>query len=242
MGGSNVHEKMELLRALQDIDHEMITIRKQRRKLQDEQAELVGEMERIGTMVNSLDEEIGGLQDQKAELKQGLAQEEDNIKRSEERLPEIKTQKEYLAVLKEIDTAKKVNKDLQGRLEALQAQAAELEGEKAEKEQLLQEIRERVAARESEIAEALQSFDKELEDKDSQRSSRFEPLPEPLRKRYALLMERRQGLAVVEARDGNCTGCHMHLPPQLFNSLFLKPEIQSCPHCNRLLYVMQSDA
>jgi hypothetical protein len=29
----------------------------------------------------------------------------------------------------------------------------------------------------------------------------------------------------------------MHLPPQLFNSLFVVKEIQACPHCNRLLFV-----
>lgn len=237
-----MHEQMKLLRALQDIDHEMSSIRRERRKLEEEQAELVGEMERIQTMVDSLDEEIGGLQSHKAELQAGLAQEEANIRRSEDRLPEIKTQKEYLAVLKEVDTAKKVTKDLQAQLDDKQAQIVALEAEKEEKLKLLEDIREGAAARETEIAEALQEYDATLETKTSQRSTHFEPLPRQLQKRYALLMERRNGLAVVEARDGNCTGCHMHLPPQLFNSLFLNPQIQSCPHCNRLLFVARDDA
>jgi hypothetical protein len=62
-------------------------------------------------------------------------------------------------------------------------------------------------------------------------------LPVQLRKRYQLLFDRRGGMAVVEARNGACLGCNMHLPPQLFNSLFQTQEIQSCPHCNRLLFV-----
>lgn len=242
MGGNNVHEQMKLLRALQEIDQEMSSIRRERRKLEEEQTELAGEMERIQTMVDSLDEEIGGLQSQKDELHKGLAQEEANIKRSEERLPEIKTQKEYLAVLKEIDSAKKINKDLQTQLDEKQAQITELEAEKGEKLKLLEDIREQAAARETEIAEALKEFDATLESKSGLRSNHLDPLPKQLQKRYALLMERRNGIAVVEARDGNCTGCNMHLPPQLFNSLFLDPQIQSCPHCNRLLFVTQNES
>ena len=66
-------------------------------------------------------------------------------------------------------------------------------------------------------------------------------VPKALRKRYKLLMSRRAGVAVVEARDGACTGCHMHLPPQMYNSLFVVQEIQTCPHCSRLLFVTAPD-
>lgn len=242
MGGNNVHEHIELLKALQDLDHELNGIRQERRGLEQEQVELTSAMVRIQTMVDGLDEEIGKLQGQNDELEQGLAQEEANISRSEGRLPEIKTQKEYLAVLKEIDTAKKLAKDLQTALEEKQAQMDALSVEKDEKLKQLAELKEQSAARESEISEALKEFDKTLEKKAGQRSKHFDPLPKQMQKRYALLMERRGGIAVVEAREGNCTGCNMHLPPQLFNSLFLDPQIQSCPHCNRLLFVLKAEA
>jgi predicted nucleic acid-binding Zn-ribbon protein len=236
-----VQEQLELLRALQELDHELNSIREERRSLEKEQAELEKEKLRIQEMVDGLDEEIGRFRSQQGELQQGLAQEEANIKRSEDRLPEIKTQKEYLAVLKEADTAKKLVKDLQAQLGCLESQISELNAEKEEKLGQLKELEERSGDRNKEIAEALAAFDKALEEKAGERSTRFDPLPKQLQKRYALLMERRGGIAVVEARDGNCTGCHMHLPPQLFNSLFLEPQIQTCPHCNRLLYVVRSE-
>jgi predicted nucleic acid-binding Zn-ribbon protein len=31
----------------------------------------------------------------------------------------------------------------------------------------------------------------------------------------------------------------MHLPPQLFNRLYVAKEVQNCPHCNRLLYLAE---
>lgn len=237
-----MHEHIELLKALQDLDHELNSIRHERSLLEQEQLDLTGAMLRIQTMVEGLDEEIGKLQSQNDEFEQGLAQEDANVTRSEGRLPDIKTQKEYLAVLKEIDTAKKVSKDLQAKLDEKQAQIAALNLEKDEKLSQLEELKSRSVVRETEIAEALKAFDKVLGKKTTQRNTHFDPLPKQVQKRYALLMERRGGVAVVEARDGNCSGCNMHLPPQLYNSLFLDPQIQFCPHCNRLLFVLAPEA
>jgi len=168
-----------------------------------------------------------------------LEQEQANIEKSEGRLPEIKTQKEYLAVLKEVDTAKKLNKDLTEQIEAKNAEIEALNGEKAEKEKALTELEEQVSARRSEIEQALQSFEQSQQEIASQRADQIKPLPMALQKRYQLLMERRAGIAVVEARNGTCMGCNMSLPPQLYNSLFVAEDIKTCPHCSRLLFVVK---
>jgi len=33
----------------------------------------------------------------------------------------------------------------------------------------------------------------------------------------------------------------MQLPPQQFNSLYTASEVQSCPQCNRLLFIAEQD-
>jgi predicted nucleic acid-binding Zn-ribbon protein len=93
----------------------------------------------------------------------------------------------------------------------------------------------------AEIDASLVAVNKQLAEMDSQREALLGELPKSLRKRYGLLMSRRAGVAIVEARGGACLGCHMHLPPQTFNSLFVVTEIQTCPHCNRLLFVTAPD-
>jgi hypothetical protein len=237
MGGKSVEQQMELLKDLQGLDQELSRIRENRQKLEAEQQEIVAELERVQAMIDSLGADIAVLEDQRGELKQALLLEQSNVEKAEGRLPEIKTQKEYLAVLKEIDAAKKVNKDLSDRIQERDNEIAALEQEKAEKEQELSDLKARVEARCEEIRQSLEESGKEMEEKSSQRENHLQPLPVALRKRYQLLMERRAGIAVVEARNGTCLGCNMHLPPQLFNSLFRADEIQSCPHCNRLLFV-----
>ena len=64
-------------------------------------------------------------------------------------------------------------------------------------------------------------------------------LPASLLRKYQTLFKRRGGLALALARNGACLGCNMQLPPQQYNSLLRVTEMQTCPHCNRLLYVEQ---
>jgi predicted nucleic acid-binding Zn-ribbon protein len=240
MGGKNVEEKMQLLKDLQVLDQELNRIRQDRRQFETEQAELGSELSRVQDMVDSLAADIENLQVQRRELDQSLAQEKENVKKAEGRLPTIKTQKEYVAVLKEIDTAKKLNKDIQDQFQGKDEEIETLTRDKEEKESELSGLQENTGARLAEIESALTVLDQSLNEKESQRNSLFEQLPVSLRKRYQLLIDRRGGVAVVEARNGACLGCNMHLPPQLFNSLYRLQDIQSCPHCNRLLYIQEN--
>ncbi len=233
-----MQEKVELLKELQGIDQDLHRIAGSRKALEKERAELGAEMDKVQEMVDSLTAEVENLQSERKELAAALSQEEDNVAKAEGRLSAIKTQKEYVAVLKEIDTAKKLNKDLQDRISAKNGEIEGLSRDREEKEGELAALNEKVSGRLAEIGSVLAGYDEESAGKIGYRDGLFEQLPLPLRKRYQLLFERRGGMAMVEARNGNCSGCNMQLPPQLFNSLYTIQEIQSCPHCNRLLFVL----
>lgn len=231
-------EELRLLKELQDLDKERQTLDEQRKQFVTEQSLLQAELDRVQAMVDSLAGEIAGLQEQRQELTASFAQEQENIVRSEGRLPQIKTQKEYVAVLKEIDTAKKLAKELQDQIDLKDRDLTTLEGDKAEKDAELGGLAATVEARRSEITETVTELETSLGGMSGQRDGLLKQLPVALRKRYELLFARRGGMAVVEARGGACLGCNMHLPPQLFNSLYVVTEVQACPHCNRLLYIV----
>ncbi len=237
MGGNKVQEQVLVLQKLQALDKELNEIGKARELLESEQGALDTDLERIHGMVESLGEELEGLRGQRQELVRDLDQEKENIAKSEGRLPAIKTQKEYVAVLKEIDTAKKQSRDLEEQVEAKNGEMAGVEKDFQEKESELAELQERVESRRSEIAALLGEHDDQVGAKKTSRSDLFDELPAPLRKRYQMLVERRNGVAIVAARRGTCLGCNMQLPPQLFNSLYTATEIMTCPHCSRLIFL-----
>ena len=236
-----MQKQLQLLRDLQELDREKKVVEVERKTGLDEQQALNAELERLQLMVDSLADEIGALESEKNELAHAMELEKQNIERSEGRLPQIKTQKEYIAVLKEVDTAKKLAKELLDQIDAKNGTLDSLNSEKAEKDDEFTRAREQANGRCAEIDASLVSVTEQLDEMERQRKALLQELPTKLRKRYELLMSRRGGVAVVEARGGACLGCHMHLPPQLFNSLFVVKEIQTCPHCNRLLFVTAPD-
>ena len=235
----NVLEQMNLLKELQEIDQEISSIEETRKCYRDELSEFEADAARVQSMLDELNEEMTALQHEEAQLQQSLLKEHDNITRVESRLPEIQTQKEYVAVLKEIDMAKKANKDLEEQLHAKQQEIGALDQDKAEKDSELAAIREKAEARGAELGQLMGESEAVLEKRKATRDSVAKQVPASLLRKYQTLFRRRGGLALAMARNGACLGCNMQLPPQQFNSLLRVTELQTCPHCNRLLYVEQ---
>jgi len=232
-----VKEDVQLLIDLQELDQVIIKGRNQQKKLRAEQELLNAQATKLTALIEQLDKELDAIKNDRGEVNQALLLEMDNVEKAEARLPEIKTQKEYLAILKEVDVAKKQCKDLQDQLDGSEQAFTTLEEDRAEKQQQLDELQQSNTSRASEIDTELTDIDNSLKSEDSKREALAENVPAKIRKNYELLLVRRKGSALVEARKGTCLGCNMHLPPQFFNSMLKKQGIDSCPHCNRLLFI-----
>ena len=232
-----MQNKMNLLRDLQEIDQEISSIEATRKNYLDELETFAADATRVQEMLDQLNDEVAQLQQSEAELQQGLLKERDNVERVEARLPEIQTQKEYVAVLKEIDIAKKSNKDVEEQMLLKQQEVATLQEDLKEKETELAAIKENSAVRGAELQQLLDESEKVLLKRTQTRESVAAELPVSLLRQYHTLFKRRGGLALALAKNGACLGCNMQLPPQQYNKLLRVTEIQTCPHCNRILYV-----
>ena len=232
-----MQNKMNLLRDLQKIDQEISSIEATRKGYRDELAAFTAEADKVQDMLDQLNDEVAALQQEESRLQQDLLKERDNVARVEARLPEIQTQKEYVAVLKEIDMAKKANKDLEEQLLAKQQEITVLEEDRKEKQEALDGIIERSEARGSELNQLLADSEETLLKRTESRETVAAELPAGLLRKYHNLFKRRGGLALAMARNGACLGCNMQLPPQQYNKLLQIEEIQTCPHCNRILFV-----
>lgn len=232
-----MRNQMNLLRDLQEIDQEISVIETTRHDYRNELAAFAADAARVQGMIDQLNDEVAQLQHSEAELRQGLQKERDNVARVEARLPEIQTQKEYVAVLKEIDIAKKANKDVEEQMRAKQQEISVLEADLAEKQGELKAIQENLAARGAELNQLLAESEAVLLKRTETRESVAAALPASLLRQYHTLFKRRGGLALALASNGACLGCNMQLPPQQYNKLLRVAEIQNCPHCNRILYV-----
>ena len=236
-----MHVKVKLLEELQGIDLKIDGRQAEKDALLQQMAGLDRELEESRLALDALREELATLQVQKEETEQTLALEADNIVRSEARLHDIKTQKEYQAVLKEISTAKKVKAELEEQIIKKIGETEALQGSIAEGEQNLAAFTGNIALRKGEVQEQLDSLEAGIATDQSERDATTAGLNAPLINRYTMLREKRQGIAVVEARDGSCLGCNMNSPPQMYNNLYKGQELITCPHCQRILFIRQEE-
>ena len=236
-----MRNNLNSLYELQEIDLRIDGLDGEKGQLLAEAEALESRLTEAREKVAARREEGAALETDKAELEANLAAESENIVRSESHLKEIKTQKEYQAVSKEISGAKKLIAELEDQILQKINAMEEIVGEIAKKESDLAELETNVALQQGEVQQRVAKLEAGIAADAAAREAAVKGLPASVLKRYARLRDQRKGVAVVEAKDGNCMGCNMHLPPQLYNTLYRADDVITCPHCQRIL-VMRHEA
>jgi len=85
---------------------------------------------------------------------------------------------------------------------------------------------------------------RELGDLEAQRAARIKQregvvkkLPTMLLRRYESVRTKRP-YAIAATHDGTCLGCHLTIPPMMFQKMLRQSEFEQCPHCRRILYYL----
>jgi len=178
----------------------------------------------------------------KEELEVALQAEQDNIKRSETNMKEIRTNKEFQAVGREITAARKQVAELEEQILQKTGQQEELQAAIDAHSAELASLEEAAASGRQERLASIGSLQAVIDAAVANREQIVKELSSSVVRRYTQLRSQRRGQALAEARDGSCQGCHMQLPPQLYNTLFKCDDLYSCPHCNRILILKQEQA
>lgn len=236
-----MRNKLMLLEELQALD---IRADGSQTRMQEAHAEielLDARLQEALSNVAAKKEELVTVEAERLTLEENLVTENANIGRSETNLKGITTQKEYQAVNKEIASAKKLITELEEQLLQKISRAEELGGEIAAMEEDAARLEENIAGQKTEISARIEKESASVATETKARADITKEIPAAMLKRYAKLREARRGLAIVEARDGGCLGCNMHIPPQMYNNLFRGEELISCPHCQRILVLHQNN-
>ncbi len=232
---------LKLLAELQIIDLKLDNLKHEKENFAKELAGLDEKLESASGDIALKQAEMEEVENEKNELENNLATETDNITRSEVRLKDIKTQKEYQAVSKEIAAAKKIKAELEEQLLQKIGRIDELKTEITAMEEALKSLEENIGNSKNETTKKIEEIENAMNADVSSRESMIGSIQPALMKRYAMLRERRQGLAVVEAKNGSCLGCNMNLPPQVYNDLYKTENLVTCPHCQRMLFMRRDN-
>lgn len=62
-------------------------------------------------------------------------------------------------------------------------------------------------------------------------------VPPEVQSLYDLIVQKKQGLAVVKVNGETCGACQLQLRPQLLNEIRLGQSLIVCENCSRILYI-----
>ncbi len=167
---------------------------------------------------------------------QFLKEEQDRIQKTKHQLQQVKNAREYSAMQRQMESAKKAVGDREEEIIRLM-QAIE------ESRASLKRHQEEFALLEKEVLEQKAVLQKELQDAEAAKqamASQREAAASQVEAEHLQLFERvaeRIQPAIVEAINGVCTGCHMSLRPQQFNILYRAETLEQCPRCHRFIYL-----
>lgn len=230
-----MEQYIESLRKLQSVDIRIREIRDGLEKYPSEISELKEDLANRRESMELKESRTRELLDERKSLESSLERNLDSIRKSEARLFEIKTHREYEAIQKEITQTKKDNLEIEDRTISIMEETEETE-------RLLGEERTAYSALEEEYGERITEKERKIEDLEvsrvpaekekSELASKIDPKILPV---YERILEK-NGKALALAENEKCTSCNINIPPQLFNEILKSVKLVQCPSCRKILY------
>jgi uncharacterized protein len=148
----------------------------------------------------------------------------------------VKTNQEYHAIQKEIEFAQTEMKAAEDAVLEKMLEGDELTAGVKRAEAGLAVEQKTVDADKKAMAAEAAELKTTLDRLAAERADVVKSLTPQVLAKFELVANRRNGVAIAEARDGICTICHVRLRPQVFNSILKNDQIIQCDSCNRIMY------
>lgn len=239
LGGCTLREKLRALAELQKVDLEMAALRKASEGYPRQLADLEKELANARNAVEAERVRLADIERQRRELEQNIASEKDKVKKWEARLAEQRSPREYAALAREIDIARKSNQTLSEELIELgKSMTIQREAVKV-KERELASRQEAIAGRMDELRQNMAGTQAKAQSLGQGRSELAARCDDTLLRKYDHVKKKRMP-ALVSVRAGICQGCNMNVPPQLYNTLRVTLGSDICPTCHRLIFASEA--
>lgn len=235
-----MRDKLLALAALQKVDLDIAALKKNAEVYPREMAELEKQLNTAKAAVDAERTKLEQLESQKRTLEQTITDDKDKVRKWEGRLTEQRSTREYSALAREIDIAKKGQLTMAEEVQELGRQAIvqrevvkSKEGEFTGK---TKDLVDRIAALRAKLTEV----EAQVKVVDGQREAAAKGVDEKLLRQYDVVRKKRMPALVPVNHPGTCSGCRMNIPPQRFNMLVASKGIDTCPSCTRIIYAAET--
>lgn len=227
--------KLQQLYALQLVDSHLD-------ELQELKGDLPGEVQSLEEQLATLGTERTGYE---RHMKQSFSQRDDadaHIVSLKERLEKykkqqfaVRTNREYDALTREMDTAAESITRLGKEMEQLEATATIARTQTEETAVKIAELEKVLTEKRAALAEVSKTTEDEELRFAHEREKLVARIPKPDLAAYERIRKAKRGTAVVPVRRHACGGCHNRVPPQKLLELRKNDRIYTCERCGRII-------
>lgn len=234
-----MRDKLLALVDLQNVDLEIVGVRKGSEALPRQIAELERQLASARAAMEAERARVLDIERQKKTLEETIREEKDKVKKWEQRLAEQRSTREYSALAREIDIARKANVTMQEENAALSKTLNEAREAVKGKETEFQATQDRIGSDMAALREKMNAFEGQVSELQKKRDAAASKVDSNLLRRYDNVRKKRSP-AMVSVVGGRCTGCNMHIPPQQYNTLVATRGVDVCPSCNRIIHAAEA--
>ncbi|MEP7322032.1 MAG: C4-type zinc ribbon domain-containing protein [Saprospiraceae bacterium] len=228
--------QLKKLYELQHIDSQINEFETLKGELPVEVSDLEDELEGLDTRSKKLDESIKNVEKEVGKFQSGIKDSKALIAKYEKQLDTVKNNREYDALMKEIELQKLEIELFNKKIKDTEAQSAskeellkgtkeKIKGKKKDLELKKIELDEVIAKTEEDVAKLTKKSDKAKKDIDERLIIAYDRI----KKNY------RNSLAVVTVQRDACGGCFNKIPPQTQLEISQHKKVLACEHCGRIL-------
>lgn len=212
----------ELQKQLSDIPLQIQNLNEELERLTSAHEERVATAKELANRKRTLEGQVDMLQTKLARLK--------------DQLMTVKTNKEYTAMLHEIQTAEGLIREEEDKIlevmEEMDARDRDLESAEAEMRTQSAGLREVIRT----TGDSIPGLEQQLARLREERESVAALIDGELLARYRQIAGARKGVAMAEAKDELCSCCHVRIRPQMYADLLRTDNILYCDSCSRILF------
>jgi predicted nucleic acid-binding Zn-ribbon protein len=235
-----VKDMLDRLVNLQETDEKIVAFQREEEEIPLEIQEKEKSVGLLEEEHNQIQATLDDLENQISDLNLELDEVRDQQRRSQARALAVKTQREYQAVQREAEIARKRRGELEAQIKefleekgVIADSSLEVKSRIGDQAKILKKER---GAADSRLKK-IQGARKDLEKTRSVEAGLIDPV---LLGKYQKVFQRYRGKGVVLVSGGVCNGCFMTIPPQLYNQVLAQGGVHQCPNCGRIIYVDQA--
>lgn len=229
-------EKLRALAQIQRIDTRLDRLRSIRGGLPEEVNDLEDELEGLRTRRDRLGEEIAAHREEIVKRENVMEEARIAISRYEKQLMEVKNNREYEAINKEIELAQLDIQTAERKIRQFSEAIGERMARMEEVNRTLAERTNDLEEKKNELDLLVQETQKEEEELMVRAKEARAHIDERLYRAYSRVRNNmRNGLSVVTMDRGACGGCFAIIPPQRQYEIRQSRKLIVCENCGRIL-------